>query len=365
MKYLLLIIIALSMIGCNKNDHYIIKGHVQNRNSGVVRLFQFGDTYSSAKRDTLKKGEFSFEGKIDLPENFWISYEESDKNKSNDVYSIFIEPSARVKVILYPDSISNSIIKGSKIAETFWKVDHFRNKEFLSKFNELTLDLNNATEAGDQDLQSKILSEGDSINAKYQRWLLDYVKNNPSSYISAYYLYTTHIFSDRDTLRKYFKLLDNSVRESVYTKTMNSFLSVLPGNHFQDFELSDAKNKSIKLSDIAKDKVVLLDFWYSACKPCREQNSKLVDIYDAYKTKGFEIVSISTDRDTADFIRTIHDDNMSWTNLLDRSDQTAVQHIYEISVFPSNVLIDRNGKIVANNIPLNRLEFVIDSLVKL
>jgi peroxiredoxin len=365
MKELVLIIITLSLIGCNKNEHYIIKGHVQDRNLGVVRLFQFGDTYSSAQRDTLKNGEFFFEGKIDFPENFWLTYEESKTSKSNEIFSIFIEPSAKVDITIYPDSIPNSIIKGSKIAEEFWKVDQFKNKEFLSKFNKLTIDLNNAIESSNQELQTNIQREGDSINAKYQHWLRDYVKNNPSSFISAYYLYTTHIFSDRDTLRKYFKLLDNSVSESVYAKTVKSFLSVLPGNHFEDFELYDAHKKLNKMSDIAKDKVILLDFWYTACKPCRVQNLKLVKIYDSYKTKGFEIVSISTDRDTADFIRTIHDDNMSWTNLIDRPDQTGVQHIYEISQYPTNVLIDRKGIIAAKDVPIDRLEFVIDSLVKL
>jgi peroxiredoxin len=365
MKKFALIIIALSLISCRNSEHYIIKGHVQNKNSGVVRLFKFGDTYSSAQRDTLKNGKFLFEGKIDFPENFWLTYEESKTNKSNEIFSIFIEPSAKVNVIIYPDSIPYSYIKGSKISETFWKVDQYRIREFLSKFKKLTADLTKAINAGDQDLQTNIQNKGDSINEKAQRWQQDYIRNNPNSYISAYYVYTTHIFSNKDTLRKYFKLLDNSVSESVYAKTVKSFLSVLPGNQFEDFELYDAHKKLNKMSDIAKDKVILLDFWYTACKPCREQNLKLVKIYDSYKTKGFEIVSISTDRDTADFIRTIHDDNMSWTNLIDRSDQTAVQNIYEISHFTTNVLIDRKGIIAAKDVPLDRLEFVIDSLVKL
>lgn len=364
MKKIVFIIIALSLIGCQNRGHYIIKGHVQDRNSGVVRLIKFGDQYSSAQRDTLKNGEFFFEGKIDFPESFWLTYDESTTIKSNEIFSIFIEPSARVNVIIYPDSIPNSIIRGSKIAEEFWNTDQFKNKEFLSKFNKLTIDLNNSTKAGNKELQTKIQREGDSLNAKYQHWLLDYVKNNPSSYISAYYLYT-QIFSNKDTLRKYFKLLDNSISESVYTKTVKSFLSVLPGKQFEDFQLYDAHKKLIKMSDIAKEKVILLDFWYTACEPCRMQNSKLVKIYDSYKTKGFEIVSISIDRDTADFIRTIHDDNMSWTNLIDRSDQTGVKHIYEISHYPTNVLIDKKGIIAAKDVPLDRLEFVIDSLVKL
>lgn len=46
---------------------------------------------------------------------------------------------------------------------------------------------------------------------------------------------------------------------------------------------------------IPEAKIVLVDFWFSHCKPCREEMPKLVELYEKYKNKGFEIVSIATD----------------------------------------------------------------------
>ena len=169
----------------------------------------------------------------------------------------------------------------------------------------------------------------------------------------------------QDTLRQYLNLLSTSLDGSIYKKQVKTFLSVYPGNHFQDFELYDADNNLIKFSNVAKDKVVLVHFWFSSCTPCRIQNSKLLHIYNSYKAKGFEIVGISTDCDKADFVKTIHDDKMSWINLIDRSNKSGVQYIYEITSFPSNLLIDKNGIIVKKNIPLDRLEPLIDSLLRI
>jgi len=115
MRNLLLIIIAVILAGCNKNEQYIIKGYVQNRDSGVVTLSQTGEIMIDLPEYHLSNGEFYFEGKIDHPEDFTLYYKESESARSYISFGIFIEPSAKVNVTLYPDSISKSVIKGSKM----------------------------------------------------------------------------------------------------------------------------------------------------------------------------------------------------------------------------------------------------------
>ena len=363
-KNLFLILIAFSLFGCNNSNHYVIKGHVQDKDSGIVKLKQLGKRQDDSKIYHLTNGEFYFEGIIDLPEDFMLVYEESGPTRFFESFNIFLEPSAKVNMILYPDSIKKSVIKGSIIGKEFWEVDQFINEEFLSVFNKLKGDLENAANSDNKDLQTKIINEGDSLAVELQNWKLDYIENNPKSFISAYYLYSMHLFSNEDTIKKYYEILDTSLSESKYTKGIKSFLSTLPGNPFLDFELYDANKKLYKLSDIAKDKVILLDFWFTGCQPCRVQNKKLVSLYNTYSSKGFEIVGISSDRDTAAFINTIAEDKMTWINLIDRSDETAVNNIYKHFYVPFSVLIDNNGIIIEKGtIEIERLESIIDSLL--
>jgi len=61
-----------------------------------------------------------------------------------------------------------------------------------------------------------------------------------------------------------------------------------------EISLPGVDGKTRSLSDL-KGKVVLLDFWASWCGPCRKANPHVVEVYDKYKKKGFDVFSVSLD----------------------------------------------------------------------
>jgi thiol-disulfide isomerase/thioredoxin len=92
----------------------------------------------------------------------------------------------------------------------------------------------------------------------------------------------------------------------------------------------------------------LIEFWPSWCGPCRKSNPNLVNLYHDYNNLGFEIIGVSPENNKSDWIKAIELDKLTWTNVSDLKgsiNEGALR--YGVNGIPDNVLIDKNGIIVA------------------
>lgn len=132
-----------------------------------------------------------------------------------------------------------------------------------------------------------------------------------------------------------------------------------------DISLTDPKGIERKLSSL-KGKVVLIDFWASWCGPCRKENPNVVAIYGKYHDKGFEVFSVSLDKDRDSWLAAIAKDNLIWPNHV--SDlkywKSAGAAAYGVTAIPFTVLIDQKGKIVAKKLRGDELENKVKELCK-
>ena len=162
----------------------------------------------------------------------------------------------------------------------------------------------------------------------------------------------------------YAKYPDHPIVLERYKAEFSPAASTSIGAMAPELAFENPEGKIMKLSDL-KGKVVLIDFWASWCRPCRQENPNVVAAYKKYNSKGFEVFSVSLDRDKASWIKGIKDDGLIWPNHV--SDlgywQSQGAKIYGVNSIPATFLIGKDGRIVAKNLRGAALENALKELL--
>src|SRR5277367_1881964 len=83
-----------------------------------------------------------------------------------------------------------------------------------------------------------------------------------------------------------------------------------------DLTFTALDGSTVDLADL-RGKVVLMDFWATWCPPCREEVPNVVNVYNKYHSRGFEIVGISLDQDRNALSEFIANNGMPWPEYFD------------------------------------------------
>jgi thiol-disulfide isomerase/thioredoxin len=120
----------------------------------------------------------------------------------------------------------------------------------------------------------------------------------------------------------------------------------------------------LALADL-KGKAVILDFWASWCRPCREQMGILDRMAEPLRGQGVVIVGVNTGDERADAVAFLRGRPIGYTSVIDATRQ--VTQAYDVDVLPTLVLIDRQGRIAAvrsSVVSQRELEALLDDALK-
>ena len=135
--------------------------------------------------------------------------------------------------------------------------------------------------------------------------------------------------------------------------TMTGTSDVDEDSSFQlapNFTLLNTELEEVSLSDY-QGKVVIVDFWATWCKPCKEEIPRFIELYDEYRARGFEMVGISTDdvevrlEAIEVFFQDLSKEGFDINYPILLADSDTIQS-YQVPVLPSAYLINRDGEIV-------------------
>lgn len=144
------------------------------------------------------------------------------------------------------------------------------------------------------------------------------------------------------------------------------YRKIVNGANAPDIVLPNMAGDTLRLSDVSAGKYVLIDFWASWCKPCRESHPELVRLYNTYKdtqfgqAKGFTIFSVSLDNKPNAWLQAVQNDSLPYTQTIVndvRGFQSPYLSQYGFKVIPTSYLIDENGVVIGANLSLKWLEY--------
>lgn len=114
---------------------------------------------------------------------------------------------------------------------------------------------------------------------------------------------------------------------------------------FLDVDLPNVRGEKVKLSDIAKDKVVLINFTAYQTEWSPALNMLLSDLYTKHHNAGVEIYQISLDSDTHFWRNGAA--NVPWVCVRDpQSVYSQVAGLYNVKQLPALFILDRKGNLV-------------------
>ena len=113
-------------------------------------------------------------------------------------------------------------------------------------------------------------------------------------------------------------------------------------NQAPEFTLKSLRDKNLSLREY-RGQVVMINFWATWCGPCRQEMPALNALYEKYRHAGFVLLGVNVDSETANAVQMASKLKATYPILFDTDKQASV--LYHVSVMPTTVLIDRDGKV--------------------
>lgn len=383
-KIIYLFVVILLMTACKKqkNDGFILKGTLGKGVKGELTIQRRNidaqgklimDSIASA---VITDGEFLLSGAIGCPSycslRLIIEREIEHKGEKKVIkvatgYGIALENQADTVELKFIDN--KPIITGSDISTKVLYL-HKHDEELTKLKNslaesraEFSAHRKKEVSQAEKEMHLKEFMEASTSYKQARKKQILKLLNSEIDLVEKALLFEIYKVSKEEEIKIIESLiqdLTNQFCENYYhVRFLNDLLekgkklvSTSVGHKFTDFEVSNLQGDNLFFSsEVGDGKYVLLEFWASWCGPCKKEIPTMKKAYDEFNSKGFEIFSVSVDKNEEAWRNISEKVLLPWINtlIIDEAGKGA-NELYAVSSIPTNFLIDPNGIIIAKNL---------------
>ncbi len=350
--YLLAAIVMISIAGYGQSVE--ISGRISEEIQSVA-LKVFNDktlTYDEVESAVAKGGKYKVKLKYQAPNLVMLDF----GGKRSVRLSVTNEKSIEVNYENDEVNISGSPESGSMLSF------EEENGEMQAKyFGQLKKDADAAMASGDQEalkeIQSRSASAIQDFLVEFRQWIIDKGEGPAGYYALQFSDFTKELGFIETRLAAFKKKIPDSPLTKALARQVYRSKVVSVGKVPPTISVLDREGEEFSLEQY-KGKVLLIDFWAAWCRACRIENPQFVKVHEKYNAQGFEVVSISQDETEQAWSKAIVKDGVDiWRHIWDK-DET-ITNLYSVSSLPQNVVLDREGKILAKNVNAEQLEALL------